>query len=74
MVPDEHYLEFQTISIHRPEAPRPCRPCLAVLVFSEYCAVMAENPKGRASFSVDSDTLSVEQKKYFITRNLEVRI
>ena len=28
---------------------------------------------GRASFSVDPDTLSVDRKKYFITRNLDVR-
>ena len=39
---------------------------------------MAEAPipgvilKGRASFSVNPDTLTFDQKKFFITRNLEV--
>ena len=34
---------------------------------------MATDVKGRGSFNIDPDTLSFERKKYYITRNLEVK-
>ena len=47
-------------------------PLNVIVIQLSIMAVQAS--KGRASFSVDPATLSVERKKYFITRNLEVQV